>query len=126
MNFLFAQSLLEALMLSSRNLTSSAGYKQIINKPTHFANNLSSCIYLIFSNNLNLLSNYGVDLSLFEKCHHDIIFGKINIEIPLSPRYFVKCGVIVALILKIYKKLFRILIGKRLLGIFLLTEKSIF
>ena len=87
MNFVLDQSLLEALMLGAHNLTSSAGYKQIINKPTHFENNLSSCIYLIFSNNLNLLSNYGVDLSLFKKCHHDIIFGKINIEIPLSPRY---------------------------------------
>ena len=54
-------------------LTSSAGYKQIINKPTHVVSNSSSCIDLIFSNNLNLLSNYVVDLSLFEKCHHNII-----------------------------------------------------
>ena len=55
-------------------LTSSAGYKQIINKPTHIVNNSSSCIDLIFCNNFNLLSNYGVDLSLFEKCHHNIFF----------------------------------------------------
>ena len=68
-------------------LTSSAGYKQIINKPTHIVNNSSSCIDLIFCNNLNLLSNYGVDLSLFEKCHHNIIFGKINIRIPLPSSY---------------------------------------
>ena len=67
-------------------LTSSAGYKQIINKPTHIVNNSSSCIDLIFCNNLNLLSNNGVDLLLFEKCHH-IIFGKINIQIPLPPSY---------------------------------------
>ena len=37
-------------------LTSSAGCKQIINKPTHIANDSSSCIDLIFCNNLNLLS----------------------------------------------------------------------
>ena len=55
-------------------LTSSAGYKQIINKPTHIVNNLSSCIDLIFCNNLNPLSNYSVDLSLFENCHHNIIW----------------------------------------------------
>ena len=67
-------------------LSSSAGYKQIINKPTHIVNSSSFCIDLIFSKNLNLLSNYGVDLSLFEKCHH-IIFDKINIRIPLSPSY---------------------------------------
>ena len=66
-------------------LTSSAGYKQIINKPTHIVNNSSSCTDLIFCNNLNLFSNYGVDLSLFEKCHHNIIFGKINIRILLPP-----------------------------------------
>ena len=68
-------------------LTSWAGYKQITNKPTHIINNSSSCIDLIFCNNLNLLSNYGVDLSLFEKCHHNIIFGKINIRIPLPSSY---------------------------------------
>ena len=67
-------------------LISSAGYKQIINKPTHTVNNSFSCIDLIFCNNLNIISNYSVDLSIFEKCHH-IIFGKINIRIPLSPSY---------------------------------------
>ena len=71
----------------SDTLTSSAGYKQIINKPTHIVNNWSSCIDLIFCNNLNLLSNYSVDLSLFEKCQHNIIFGKINIRIHLPPSY---------------------------------------
>ena len=68
-------------------LTSSAGYKQIINKPAHIVNNSSSCIDLIFCNNLNLLSSYGVDLSLFQKCHHNIIFGKTNIRILLPPNY---------------------------------------
>ena len=48
-------------------LTSSAGYKQIINKPTHTVNNSISCIDLIFCNNLNIISKYGVDLSIFEK-----------------------------------------------------------
>ena len=33
------------------------------------------------------MSKYGVDLSTFEKCHHNIIFGKINIRIPLPPSY---------------------------------------
>ena len=68
-------------------LASSAGYKQIINKPIRTVNNSSSCIYLIFCNNLNIISNYGVDLSIFEKCHHNIIFGNINIRIPLPPSY---------------------------------------
>ena len=34
-----------------------------------------------------MISNYGVKLSLFEKCHHCIIFWKINIRIPLPLSY---------------------------------------
>ena len=36
---------------------------------------------------MNLLSNYSVDLSLFEKCYPNIIFGKINNRIHLLPSY---------------------------------------
>ena len=68
-------------------LLSSARYKQIINKPTHIANDSSSCTDLTFCNNLNLISNYGVDLSLFRQCHHNIIFHKMNIQIPLPWSY---------------------------------------
>ena len=65
----------------------SARYEQIINEPSHTENNLFSCIDLIFCNNLNIISNYVVNLSIFEKCHHNIIFEKINIRIPLPPSY---------------------------------------
>ena len=68
-------------------LTSSAGYSQIIDKPIHILNNSKSCIDLIFCTNKNIISNYGVDVSMFEKCHHNIIFGKINISVPLPPVY---------------------------------------
>ena len=30
---------------------------------------------------------YGVDVSIFDKCHDNIIFGKINIRVPLPPVY---------------------------------------
>ena len=39
---------------------------------------------------MNLILNYCVDLSLFGKCHHNIIFGKINIQIPLLQSYIHK------------------------------------
>ena len=39
-------------------LTSSAGYKKIIDKPTHVINNSMSCIDLIFCTNQNVSSNY--------------------------------------------------------------------
>ena len=66
-------------------LTSSAGYTQIIDKPTHVINKSKSCIDLIFCTNQNVISKYGVDTSLFDKCHHNVIYGKINIRVPLPP-----------------------------------------
>ena len=46
-----------------------------------------SCIDLIFCTNKNVICNFGVDVSIFDKCHHNIIFGKINIRVPLPPIY---------------------------------------
>ena len=44
----------------------SAECNQIINKSAHIVNSLSSCIDPIFSNNVNVISNYSVDLSIVE------------------------------------------------------------
>ena len=38
--------------------TFSAGYKQVIDKPTHVANNSVSCVDLLFCTNQNTISNY--------------------------------------------------------------------
>ena len=67
------------------SLTSSVGYKQIIDKPTHVINNSMSCIDLIFCTNQNVISNYGVDVSMFKKCHRNAIHGKIDICVTLPP-----------------------------------------
>ena len=69
------------------SLTSSAGYKQIIDKPSHVLNNPMPSIDLIFCANQNVVSNYGPDVSIFKKCHHDIIHGKIDIRAAFSPVY---------------------------------------
>ena len=68
-------------------LISSAGCSQIIDKATHIVNNSMSCIDLIFCTNTNVISKHGVDVSIFEKCHHNIIFGKTDIHVPLLPAY---------------------------------------
>ena len=68
-------------------LTSSAGYKQIINKPTRTVNNSFSCIDFIFCKDLNIISNFGVDLPIFAKCHQNTILEEINIRVPLPPSY---------------------------------------
>ena len=69
------------------SLTSSSGNAQIIEKPTLVVNNPMSCKDLIFCTNKNIISNHGVDVTIFEKCHHNIIYGKINIRVPLPSIY---------------------------------------
>ena len=46
-----------------------------------------SCIFLLLCTNQNKVSTYGVDVSIFDECHHNIIFGKIKSRVPLSPVY---------------------------------------
>ena len=50
-----------------------------------FINNSMSCIDLIFCTTQNVISNYGVNISMFKNCHHNIIHGKIDTCVPLQP-----------------------------------------
>ena len=75
------------------NITTS-GYNQMIGKPTHYINESSSCIDLIFSSNVNLTKNCGVERSLHKTCHHNIIYGTLKFNIPLLPPYFREIGII--------------------------------
>ena len=68
-------------------LASSAGYSQLIDQCTHITKEPSSCIDLIFTSNPSFISASGVELSLYEKCHHNLIYGKINFNVPLPPPY---------------------------------------
>ena len=69
------------------SLTLSAGFKQIVDNPTHVVNNSISCIALLFCTKQNAILNYGVGVSIYDKCHHNIIFCKINIRVSLPPVY---------------------------------------
>ena len=64
------------------------GYSQLVNKPTDCANGSSSCIDLIFTSNTNLVTDNGVDPTLYRTCHHNLIFGKISSNIPLHPPFY--------------------------------------
>lgn len=68
----------------------SAGYNQIIDQSTHITKVSSSCINLIFSTDPNLIKESGVEMSLFNKYHHNVIFVKLCFKIPLPPPYFRK------------------------------------
>ena len=62
-------------------------YNQIIDKPTHYINESSSCIDLIFSSNGNLTKNCRAEQSLYEKCHHNIIYNP-KFQYTSSPPYY--------------------------------------
>ena len=59
----------------------------MINKPTDVINESSCCINLIFSSNTSFIKNCGSELSIYEKCHHNIIYGTLNFDITLPPLY---------------------------------------
>ena len=61
--------------------------KQLIAEPTHVVENSSSCIYLIFANQSNLIIDAKAHPSLHSKCHHQVIYAKLNLEIEYPPPY---------------------------------------
>ena len=69
--------------IEPNNITTSAGYSQLINEPTYFVNKTSSCIDLIFSSDLNITRNCGIEKTIHEKCHRNIIYGTLNFNVPL-------------------------------------------
>ena len=64
-------------------LLTSLNLSQIILEPTNFLpGKRPSCIDLIVSDQPNLILDSGTRPSLDPKCHHQIIFSKINVRIP--------------------------------------------
>ena len=61
--------------------------KQLIAEPTHVLENSSSCIDLMFTNQPNLIMDTGVHPSLHSKCHHQVIYVKLNLQIEYPPPY---------------------------------------
>ena len=69
------------------SLISRSGNKQIIDQPTHVLNKSTSWIDLLFRTNQNIISNYRVDVSIYDNCLYNIIFGKINVLLANPPVY---------------------------------------
>ena len=68
-------------------MSSSVGFTQLINEPTHIQSSSSSCIDLIFTDQPNLSVNYGVHASLHPNCHHQIVYSRFNLDIYYPPPY---------------------------------------
>ena len=59
---------------------------QIISEPTNFEpGKKPSCIDLIVTDQPNLVLDSGTRASLDSHCHHQIIYGKVNLRIPAPP-----------------------------------------
>ena len=63
-------------------ITSLFKLQQLINERTQLAADSSSCNDLIFTLQLNLVMESGVQPSLHPDCHHQITYAKFN---PLTP-----------------------------------------
>ena len=83
--FINDQSSREGTQLES--LTSLYEMKQLIGEPSHVLENSSSCIDLIFTNQPYLIMDAGVHPSLHSKCHHQVIYAKLNLQIEYPPPY---------------------------------------
>ena len=62
-------------------LTTTYRLQQLISDPTYILLNSSTCIDLIFTDQLNLDVESGVYPSLHTNCHHQITYCKFNIVI---------------------------------------------
>ena len=60
------------------NVTAQFGLQQIIKEPTHISNTSSAFIDLIFTSQINLITDSGVHSSLHSNCHYQIVLANFN------------------------------------------------
>ena len=69
-------------------LFTSLNLSQVISEPTNFEPDKNpSCIDLLVTDQPNLILDSGTRPSLDDKCHHQIIYGKVNFQIPPPPPF---------------------------------------
>ena len=71
----------------TKSLTPACRYSKLINKPTHVTKESSTCIDLIFATSPNFIRKTGAELSIFEKCHQNLIYGVADFKVLLPPPY---------------------------------------
>ena len=80
----------------------------MIHEPTHIIRERSSCIDLVFAPQLNLVVKSGVQSSLHQNCHHQIVFARFNLKVVFPPPY----GILKKQILTILEKQSMVFNGK--------------
>lgn len=61
------------------------GLNKLLTEPTRILEHSSSCIDLIFSSQSNFIRDTGIHTTLHPKCHHQLIYSKLNLEIEYPP-----------------------------------------
>ena len=69
------------------NLTSHYGLTQLLKEPPYIFDNYRSCIDLILTSKPKLVVDFGIRPSLYENCHHQIIYSKFDLKIVYIPPY---------------------------------------
>ena len=63
------------------------GFKQLISDATHILPQSTSCIDLIFTDQVNYVIDCGIHPSLNKNCHHQITFCNLNLKVEYPPPY---------------------------------------
>ena len=67
------------------SVTSEFGLEQLIHEPTNITRERSSSTNLIFVSQPNLVLESGVQSSLHQNCHHQIVFARFNLKVVFLP-----------------------------------------
>ena len=70
--------------------TTTSDYTQMTGQLTHILNDKLSCIDLLFTTNSKFPCDVGVEQTLYNKYHHNIIYESINLNIPPPPLYYME------------------------------------
>ncbi|MEO0684333.1 MAG: reverse transcriptase family protein, partial [Cyanobacteria bacterium J06649_11] len=69
------------------DLATQHNLSQVIDKPTHFLPNSTTCIDLIFTSAENSILDSSALPSLFPRCHYQVVFAKFNFKISFPPAF---------------------------------------
>ena len=90
-------------------ITSQFGLEHLIHESTHIIGKRSFCIDLTFTSQPNLVVESGVQSSLHQNCHHQIVFARFNLKVVFPPS---KCGILKKQMLTILEEQLMVSNGK--------------
>ena len=93
-------------------ITSQFGLEKLIHETTHIIGERSSCIDSIFASQPNWVVESGVQYSLHQNCHNQIVFARFNLKVVFHLHMSVKYGILKKQTLTILRKKSMVFDGK--------------